>query len=143
MADERISEQELQEATAQLQYLQGVYSQRYEILNEQMAAYTMARDAVARSLELLSKAESLGNSSILVNAEGGAYIEAGIKAIDRVVTYVGAGYLVEKTVPEAKAFLEVAAKNSDGTISRLAKERQKVEKELFEISYRMTALRQG
>jgi prefoldin alpha subunit len=143
MADEEISQQDVQEAMAQLQYLQNVYTQQYDMLNEQIATYNLAREAVARSIEIIDNAKSLENSHVLLNTEGGTYIGATVSKIDKMMTYVGAGYLVEKTVAEAKEFLETAMKNSETSASRLIGERQKVEKELFDISYRMAALRQG
>ncbi len=142
MADDDPSQQDVQEAMAQLQYLQSVYTQRYEILSEQITAYNLAREAVLRSVDLIDHAKSIENSNVLVNAEGGTYIEASVKKVESVMTYVGAGYLVEKNIADAKEFLEQAIKNSESAASRLVSERQKVEKELFDISYRMAAFRQ-
>ncbi|MEM3839170.1 MAG: prefoldin subunit alpha [Candidatus Micrarchaeaceae archaeon] len=142
MAGENLSQEDMEEAIAQLQYLQSVYSQRFDILNEQIGAYNLARDASLRGIEFLRRSKSLEGSGILVSTEGGTYVEASLGKIDRVMTYVGAGYLVEKSAEQAKEYLEKALKNSDVAISRLTGELQKVEKELFDISYKMTALRQ-
>ena len=58
---------------------------------------------------------------MLLSVEGGSYIEASIRAIEKVITYVGAGYLVEKDVEGAKAYIgrnvessEDADKAADG-----------------------------
>ncbi len=136
-------QQDVQEAMAQLQYLQSVYTQRYDILNEQLATYNIAKEAVLRSIELIENAKSVENSSVLINTEGGTYLEASVKKVDKLMTYVGAGYLVDKAPAEAKEFLEKAMKNSESSMAKLVSERQRVEKELFDISYRMQALRQG
>ncbi len=142
MASDEMSQQDAQEAFAQLQYLQNVYTQRYEILNEQITTYSIARDAVLRSISLIDNAGSLENSNVLLNTEGGTYIEASVNKVDKLLTYVGAGYLVEKGIAEAKEFLEAAVKNSESAVAKLMGERQKVEQELFDISYRMAAFRQ-
>ena len=140
MADE-MSQQDVQEAMAQMEYLQNVYTQRYDMLNEQIATYNLAREAVMRSIEIIDNAKSLENSHVLLNTEGGTYIEASVSRLEKMMTYVGAGYLVEKTVAGAKEFLEAAMKSSEVAASRLVSEKQKVEKELFDISYRMAAFR--
>jgi prefoldin alpha subunit len=132
-----------EEAMAQLQYLEQIYVQQYDILQEQIATYTLAHDAVLRNIEVLEKMSRVENSNILVNAEGGTYIEASVKKVHGVMTYVGAGYIVEKSVEDAKAFLQNNEKNGQALLNRLTGERQKVEKELIDLSYRAASLRQG
>ncbi len=143
MSDDKTSQQDMQEMVAQLQYLQGVYTQRYDILNEQIATYNMAKEAVMRNMDMIDRASSMENKTILLNADGGAYIEANIGKLDKMITYVGAGYLVEKPLPEAKEFLQATVKGGDAAVSRLVDERKKVEKELFDISYKLAAFRQA
>ncbi len=143
MADDKTSQQDLQEMLAQLQYLQNVYTQRYDILNEQIATYNIAKEAVLRNIDMINRASSMDNKTILLNADGGAYIEANIKKLDKMITYVGASYLVEKPLAEAKDFLQNTVKGGDAAVSKLIEERRKVEKELFDISYKLAAIRQG
>ena len=143
MADDKTSQQDLQEMLAQLQYLQNVYTQRYDILNEQIATYNIAKEAVLRNIDMINRASSMDNKAILLNADGGAYIEANIKKLDKMITYVGASYLVEKPLAEAKDFLQNTVKGGDAAVSKLIEERRKVEKELFDISYKLAAIRQG
>jgi prefoldin alpha subunit len=143
MADDKTSQQDLQEMLAQLQYLQNVYTQRYDILNEQIATYNIAKEAVLRNIEMIDRSGSMDNKTILLNADGGVYIEAGIKKLDKMITYVGASYLVEKPLAEAKDFLQSTLKGGDAAVSKLIDEKRKVEKELFDISYKLAAIRQG
>ena len=141
--EEQASGNEEQDALAQLQYLQGVYTQRYEMLNEQITAYSITKDALRQGMDVVEKAETIGNSGMLVNAGGGTYIEARAGRIDKLITYVGAGYMAEKPLAEAKEFLQNAIKNGEASITKLLNERQKAEKELFDISYRLAAFGQA
>lgn len=131
------------EVQAQLRYLQSVYSQQYELLENEIATFTIAMGSVQKNLETLESRERLSNSTILISGEGGAYIEAGIKSLEKALVYVGAGYLVEKKVDEAKEYLKGNSKKQEETIRKLNAERQKIEKELMDISYRLSSLEQG
>ena len=143
MADDKAPQGDIQEMVAQLQYLQSVYTQRYDILNEQIATYNMAKEAVLRNIDMIDRAPSMDNKAVLLNADGGAYIEASIKKLDKMITYVGAGYLVEKPLGEAKDFLQRTVNGGDAAVSKLIEERRKIEKELFDISYKLAAFRQA
>ncbi len=133
----------VEEALAQLQYLEQIYAQQYEILNEQITTYTLAHEAVKRNIELLERSSQIQDSNVLLNTEGGTYVEAHIGKISTIMTYVGAGYMVDKSIEDAKAFLEDNEKNGQALLDRLVADKQKVEKELIDISYRAAALRQG
>lgn len=135
------SEQNYEEAMAQLQYLNNVYTQRYEILSDQIGNYSVAHDAIARNLIVVEKSQNLEDSNILVNCEGGTYLEAKVGKVHTVMTYVGAGYIVDKSIAEAKEFLTTNMKSGEAVINKLLAERQKVEKDLLDLSYRAAELR--
>lgn len=130
----------LEEAQAQLRYLQELYSQQYQLLENEIASFSMAIGTLNRNIELLENKDRLANSAILINAEGGAYIEASIKSMDRVMVYIGAGYLVEKGIEDAKLYLKGNSKKQEETFKKLAADKQKIEKELVDISYKLSTL---
>ncbi len=134
-------DQNYEEAMAQLQYLNNVYTQRYEIISNQVDTYSLAHDAIARNLSIIEKIQSIEDSNVLINCEGGTYIEAKVGKVHRVMTYVGAGYAVEKSIEDAREFLDSNMKNGEMVINKLLAERQKVEKELLDISYKAAELR--
>ena len=69
------------EAQAQLRYLQNVYSQQYELIENEIATFAMAMGAIQKNMDMLESKERLSNSTILISGEGGAYIEASIKSV--------------------------------------------------------------
>ncbi len=128
-----------QEIMMQLRYLQNIYSQQYEVLENDIATYTIANTSLQRNLDLLDSEEVL-DSNILISGEGGAYIPAKIGKFETVMTYVGAGYMVEKSVKDASAFLRANQKKGEEFLNRLMTDKQRVERELMDISFKMNAL---
>ncbi len=124
-------------------YLQNVYGQQYEAISSELTTFSIAQGALQRSLELLGRKDDVRNAGVLLSVEGGSYIEASIKGIDRVITYVGAGYLVEKDVEAAKAYIGRNVASSEEAIRRLAADRKKAADELMKVQYSIEALQQG
>ena len=98
------------DAINQLRYLQNVYSQQYEVLENQISTYTMSIDAILKGVEALEKATTAEKSKTLINTGPGVYMEGEITNNKTTLTYVGAGYLIEKTVAQAKEFIELNKK---------------------------------
>jgi prefoldin alpha subunit len=126
-----------------LVYLQSVYSQQYEAVSNELTTFGIAQGALQRSLDLLGKKGAAENAGVLLSLEGGSYIEASIGRIDRVITYVGGGYLVEKDVEEAKAYIGKNVESSEAAIKRLMSDRKKLGEELMKIQYSIEAMQQG
>jgi len=131
------------EAQAELRYLQNVYSQQYQLIQNEINSFAVAMDSIQRNMELLKNKGRIANSTILVSGEGGAYIEASIKSVNKALVYVGAGYLVEKKAEEAEEYLSGNSKKQEELLKKLLTDKQKIEKELVDISYRLSALEQA
>ncbi len=129
-----------QEIMMQLQYLQNIYSQQYQAIENDVATYTIANTSLQRNIDLLDHASELENSNIIISGEAGAYIPAKVSKVDMVMTYVGAGYLVEKSVADASAFLRANQKKGEEFLNRLLSDKQRIERELMDISFKMNAL---
>ncbi|MCL5008397.1 MAG: hypothetical protein M1156_00715 [Candidatus Marsarchaeota archaeon] len=56
---------------------------------------------------------------------------------------MGSGYLVEKSVLEAKEFIEANQKNQEVMLNKLDAERKKLQNELISIAYKMESMQQG
>ncbi|MHB1830713.1 MAG: prefoldin subunit alpha [Candidatus Micrarchaeaceae archaeon] len=132
--------QDMNEIVMQLKYLQNLYSQQYENLENNIATYTMTNTSVQRNLELLEKSKLVEGKNIMVSGEAGAYIPAKIAKVDQVLTYIGGGYLIENTVEKAIDFLKENRKRGEDILSRLIAEKLKVEKDLIDIQYRLNAV---
>ncbi len=132
-----------EEEANRLFYLQNLYNQQYEALMNEITTFGMAQAAIERNLTLLEKKDELKGSNILVSGEGGTYIEADIKDIKKVMTYVGAGYLIEKDIEQAREFLKKSAEVSKSTIGRMIQDKQKLENELMRIQFAIETMQQG
>ncbi len=128
------------EIYAQLRYLQQMYSQQYEIIENDVATYTIANTSLQRNIDLLENVESMENSNIIISGEGGAYIPAKLSKVETVMTYVGAGYLVDRSVSEASVFLRANQKKSEEFLNRMMAEKQRIERELIDIAFKMNQL---
>lgn len=124
-------------------YLQSLYNQQYEALMSELTTLSVATAALERNLSLMEKKDEVKGANILVNGEGGTYFEANVKDIKKVITYVGAGYMVEKEVEQAKTFLKKSMEASRNTIGKLAQDKQKLEGEIMRIQYAIEAMQQG
>jgi prefoldin, archaeal alpha subunit/eukaryotic subunit 5 len=107
---------------AQLRYLQNIYSQQYEMIESEIATYSLALSAINKNIDMLEDPDKINNKEMLLNGEGGTYIVAKIKPVEQVITYVGAGYLVEKSLEDAKAFLNDNRKKQEENLRRLSEE---------------------
>lgn len=130
------------ELYAQLQYLQNLYGQQYEYVEENLASYTIANNSVRRSIELLGSMDDVKGSKVLVSPDAGLYMEASIGDVKSVITYIGAGYMIEKSIDDARSFMEENQKKGEEVLMKLVSDKQKLEKELLDINYRMGVLQQ-
>lgn len=130
------------ELMAQLRYLQDLYSQQYQALQDNIATFTIAQSALQRNIELLDNADSVEGKSILLDGEGGTYMNATLGKFGSVLVYVGAGYIIEESLADAKSFLKNNEAKGEQLLNRLVSDRQKVEKELIDISFKLNAVQQ-
>ncbi len=139
MAEERSKRED---EINRLFYLQSLYNQQYEALMNEITTMSIAQAALDRNLQLFEKRDTIKGTNILVSGEGGTYFEANVKDIKKVLTYVGAGYLVEKDIEQAKEFIGKNKEMSKGTLERLAGEKQKLESEIMRVQYAIEAMQQ-
>ncbi len=132
-------EENEEEDLNRLAYLQAAYTQQYELLTQELATYTLAKESLSRSIEMLENSKNIENSKILVN-NGAIFFEAKTEKIDKVLVYVGAGYSVEKSIEEAKSILDKMLNENNEIIKKLNQEKDEVDKALMRINYSITAL---
>lgn len=132
--------QDANEILMQLRYMQSLYGQQYENLENNIATYTMTNTSLQRNIELLEKSKSMENSHIMISGEGGAYVPAKIEKVNSVLTYVGGGYLIETTVDQSLEFLRANSKKGEEILNKILAEKKKVEKELVDIDLKLNAL---
>lgn len=133
MADQEMS-------LEQLKYLQGVYGQEYEALAANINNYISISAMMSRSIEFIGNIGSVKNSNMLLNLEAGTYIEVKASNTDKVFTYVGFGYVVEKSRDDAVAFLTDNMKKTNEIVKKLTSDREKVETELINIELKLNSM---
>ncbi len=133
MADQEMS-------LEQLKYMQGVYGQEYEALAANINSYVSLSAMMSRNIEFIENVERVKGSNMLLNLEAGTYIEVKASNTDKVFTYVGFGYVVEKSKDEARAFLEENKKKTDEIVKKLAADREKIETELMNIELKLNSM---
>lgn len=131
-----------EEEINRLFYLQSLYNQQYEAIMNEIATFGIAQNALDKNIYLLDNKDRLKSSKILVNADGGTYVEASIKEINGVVTYVGAGYLIEKDVQQARDFLSKGLEGTRSQMKKLVEEKKKLENELMKIEFAIGKIQQ-
>ena len=132
--------QDSNEIMMQLRYLQNLYSQQYENLENNIATYSLANTSLQRNIDLLERSKSVEGSNIMVSGEGGAYISAKVHKVDNVITYIGGGYMIDNTPEKALTFLKENRKRGEEMLNKLVSEKQKIERDLIDIQYKMSAL---
>ncbi len=132
--------QDANEILMQLRYLQNLYAQQYESLENSIATYTMTNTSILRNIELLEKAGSVEGSQIMISGEGGAYVPAKIEKISKIMTYIGGGYLVEKSISDAIDFLKSNNKKGEELLNRMLSDKKRLESELMDIEYKLGAI---
>ncbi len=132
--------QDMNEIFMQLRYLQDLYGQQYENLENNIATYNLANSSLQRNIEMLEKSKSMEGSNIMIGGEGGAYMSAKVGKADKVMTYVGGGYMVDKSLEDALKFLRENGKRGEAMLSKLLAEKQQIERELLDLQYKMNTL---
>ncbi len=127
---------------AQLQYLHQIYVQQYGGIINELERYSVLSESLSRGTETIEKVKNVENASILLGIDAGAFVEVKSGAIDHIITSVGAGYMVEKNVDDAMAFIKANADKSREVVASLVKEKEKVEREIVDIEYRIGELQQ-
>ncbi len=133
MASEEISPE-------QLSYMRNIYMQEYEAVVSNINNYSLVANTVERNIEFISSLEKIKDKSMLLSLEAGTYIEVRPKNTDTVFTYVGFGYMIEKSREEAKKFLENSKKKTDDVIKKLNTDRERLETELVNIELQLNAV---
>lgn len=132
-------EEQTNEELGRLSYLQEAYTQQYELLTNEISNYTLLQSMLEKNEELLEEAERVKGANMLVSS-GSLFFEAKAGSMEKVLISVGAGYVVEETIPEAKKIIEKKLEEINRIIKRLSEERRSVENELMKIGYSISAL---
>jgi prefoldin alpha subunit len=129
-----------QDVIMQLRYLQNLYTQQYESLQNSITSYSLSATALQRNIDLLVRYNMVQDSNIMISGEGGVYVPGKIGKSEQVLTYVGGGYLIEQEPAKALEFMRENQKKGEAALSRMLSDKKKLEGELLDIDYKLNAL---
>ncbi|MDE1869533.1 MAG: prefoldin subunit alpha [Candidatus Micrarchaeota archaeon] len=129
-----------EEEVDQLKYLYNAYTQEYQAVVNEMNSYLQVSASFDRNIEALDKVKSMENTHMLIGLEAGTFVEVSTKEIKNVITNVGAGYLVEKSVKEASEFVGKNSERVQMNITQLLSQKQRLEKEILDLSYKINEM---
>lgn len=129
-----------EEEVDQLKYLYNAYTQEYQAVVNEMNNYLQVSASFDRNIEALEKVKNMENTHMLVGLEAGTFIEVSTKEIKNVITNVGAGYLVEKSVKDASEFVGKNSERVQMNINQLLSQKQRLEKEILDLSYKINEM---
>lgn len=140
MPEQTPGSKEAAEQLAGLRYLQQLYANQYnavsQLINENLQAIADINSA-QKSLENISM---ISGKKSLISAGAEVYIDATVGKAENVLIGVGAGYLAEKPIDEAKQYLNKRAERQTSLINKLSKDRKDLEGAMMEVAQKIDAL---
>ncbi|MEM0087084.1 MAG: prefoldin subunit alpha [Candidatus Micrarchaeaceae archaeon] len=124
----------------ELRLMQQLYEENYRELSEIISNSVSTSNMMSANIDALAKISELKSSNILLNLGAGTYVEVKMTSNNKIMVYVGAGYIVEKSAEDAKKFLEENRSKTESFIKQISDERKQVENALLDISYRLGAI---
>ncbi|MGC8538888.1 MAG: hypothetical protein ACP5MK_03410 [Candidatus Micrarchaeia archaeon] len=136
-------EKKAAEELEKLRYLQELYMQEYNAVLGKLSEYAADSAAMERNREVLNNIDKIKGNNILLNLEGGSYIEVKVNDIAGILTYVGAGYIIETDKENASRILETNSKRVEELAKKLNAEKEKLEGILTDIEFEIEGYSSG
>lgn len=136
-------EKKAAEELEKLRYLQELYMQEYNAVLGKLSEYAADSTAMERNREVLSNIDKIKGNNILLNLEGGSYIEVKVGEIASILTYVGAGYIIETDKENASRILQTNSKRVEELAKKLTAEKEKLEGILTDIEFEIEGYSSG
>ncbi len=124
----------------EFRYLQQVYQNQYMALTQELSGSADRLRELDAAQKTLENMDSVKEKDTLVSIGYGTYVNSRITNGDTVLVSVGAGYMVEKKVDEAKAYISSALDQETTSINKLNKAKKELESALIEIAYKIDEL---
>ena len=131
---------EYREEVAELSYFQQLYQGQYESISRSISTAMQTLGDMNGVRETLDKLDQAKGRNALSPIGTGTYLHSKVDETDSVVVGVGAGYLVEKNVDDAKQFISKLIERQTSTINGMLKSKDEIEAALVEVSMRLERL---
>ncbi len=132
------------EATAEeLRYIQQIYQNQYMLINQQIETSIAALRELEATRLTLENYDNIKGRKNLMPLGAGVFAAGSINDNGTVLADVGAGYMVERKVGEAKGAITTGMDKTTETIKKLQKNRKDIESALMDVSYKLDSLTYG
>ena len=135
MADDE--ERENMKELEELRYMQQVYQSQYAALNNSMNMHMQDVQALSAVQNTLENSDMMKGKETLMHAGASVYLKAEIQDASRVLVSIGGGYLIEKSVEDAKGYVSKLITKKTEMLNNMAKSRKELQGAIIDISYRM------
>ncbi len=122
-----------------IRYLQDYYSGEYDTVIRSISSYNMLLASLNRTKETIKNAKKISDANILVSIDSNVFIGATTKAVDQVITSIGAGYFIEKSPDDAEQFVSGNIEKVSSNLKTLDKQRDALAKELYKLSISLSS----
>ncbi len=124
----------------EFRYLQQVYQNQYMMLAQELSNRSDTLKQLDTALKTLEDMDMIKERDTLVPIGYGTYTKGRILGGDKVILGIGAGYMLEKNIDEAKGFITKALDGETKYINKLTKTKKELEAALMDIAYKMEEL---
>lgn len=124
----------------ELRYLQQIYQNQYVTLANDINDRLEALRNFTSTQQTLENVDTVVNKNLLLGLGGGAYANGKIIDQKSFVISIGAGFMIEKDIAGAKAYVAKAIDRSTQNINRLNKSKKDLENAIIEVSYKIEEL---
>ncbi len=121
----------------ELAYLHGVYQNQHMLVSNSISMGLEELRGLNAAARAIGEIGSISDRGLLQDLGGGFYIRATAGKADSVMVGIGGGYIIEKSVGDAKTAAEERIKSRSEVLDRLVKSRRELEAAMMEIEERM------
>jgi prefoldin alpha subunit len=144
MADSKSAGQQPQSPVAttveEFRYLQQIYQNQYLLINQEIGNRSENLRELDSAQKALENMDALKGKSTLIPMGASTFATGTITDGKSVVIGIGAGYMMEKNVDDAKNYISKAIEQETKFINQLNKNKKDVEAALMEIAYKINDL---
>ncbi|MCL5117245.1 MAG: prefoldin subunit alpha [Candidatus Marsarchaeota archaeon] len=124
----------------QLEYLYSIYETQYNNTTQNINNHAKVLNELINSSLVLGKEEDIKNGSLVINLGNSIYANAKIENTGTMLVNIGLNYIAEKSIEDAKKFIDKKIKAYEKEIEFLNKGRSEIRDILFKITYKLSEL---
>ncbi len=124
----------------EFRYLQQIYQNQYGLVSQELNNRTENMRELDAAQKALENIDTIKDKSTMIPVGANTFALGKITDNKSVVVGIGAGYMVEKNIEEAKNYIAKALEQETKYINQLNKNKKDVEAALMEIAFKVDEL---